>query len=1027
MNIIYHSTHSSPIINSTISPSKIKTKELPPPYLRPTWIDVDLDLVRINVLNLKKYIGDNVHLMAVVKANAYGYGIMEIARTSLSAGATWIGVATLDEALVLRREIAKHIPILVLGYVPVEHLSRASEANVTITGISLEWLQEADQAIEQPVDFHLKIDTGMNRLGCRTEDEVKKVIDIVSRNPKLRFTGAFTHFATSEDLTNRTYFLRQLNRFKQFLEIIPNRSEKLIHCSNSGATLYHDEKPFYNMVRCGKALTGPPNEPLKAFLPIKLQSVISLHSVLSLVKEVEAGEKIGYADTYTTTKKQWIGTVPIGYGDGWHQNLKPTGVLVEGQRMEIVGRISMDQLMVALDHEYPVGTRVTFIGQQGNMTITGDEVASAAKIPRSEVFSAISSRVPRIYKDNNTIIIPNSAHRNVFQTILYVLPMITIASSDSRDSCAICLSALVPGPPVLTLSCNHKFHLQCLAASIQAQNKQCPLCRVAIDATVVQLLIRKHQSHVQQQQMTHFNLFGFPTNPLPPVHEIPSVEDPVDENALRTLSDQISSARQAAAAAMAPMGNRPMITITTALEYSTKAFRPESNIYGMVTLQAPPGAVASVNASPVGSRVPIDLICVVDQSDSMAGDKMQLLKQTLIYITDQLNDLDRLALVSFDTRAFDRSHGLKRMNRQNQQILTRAINNDLHSAGGTYIGSGLQMGINLLNTRRTKNPIAALLLLTDGQDNHSHYYGQLLSTLPTDVQCHTFGYGPDHLAALLVQIAEKGNNGSFTYIDQQEAVGRAFAMTLGGLFSCIAKQLQVEIKFNEPYAITHVHSIYPHTPENLPCKRLGFKLNDLNADEKRNLIFQLHIPEIVVNETMSMDDENVERQDGQAADIPQIIGQVSVTYVDTNTNQTLTTTPVPFQLMRTLQSTAGQLPVNYNLDLQRNRVETAREIKRAMDERDYQRSREILQAQVNKIKASVSGKDQFCQLLIRDLEHHYPSENAYRSSHFNTYMQHSTERGTYAPLTTFSSAVYLSVPQEQQAAHFGSYQQIKRH
>ena len=99
-----------------------------------------------------------------------------------------------------------------------------------------------------------------------------------------------------------------------------------------------------------------------------------------------------------------------------------------------------------------------------------------------------------------------------------------------------------------------------------------------------------------------------------------------------------------------------------------------------------------------------------------------------------------------------------------QQILTRAINDDLHGVGGTYIGSGLRMGINLLNTRRTKNPIAALLLLTDGQDNHSHYYGQLLSTLPTDVQCHTFGYGPDHLASSLVQIAEMGNNGSFTYI-----------------------------------------------------------------------------------------------------------------------------------------------------------------------------------------------------------------------------------------------------------------------
>ena len=100
-------------------------------------------------------------------------------------------------------------------------------------------------------------------------------------------------------------------------------------------------------------------------------------------------------------------------------------------------------------------------------------------------------------------------------------------------------------------------------------------------------------------------------------------------------------------------------------------------------------------------------------------------------------------------------------------------------------------------------------------------------------------------------------------------------MTLGGLFSCVAKQLQVEIKFNEPYAITHVHSIYSHTPENFPCERVKFKLNDLNAAEKRNLIFQLHIPEIEVNETMSMDDENAERQDGQAADMPQIIGKTT--------------------------------------------------------------------------------------------------------------------------------------------------------
>ncbi|CAF1404868.1 unnamed protein product [Adineta steineri] len=368
-----------------------------PPYIRPTWIEVNLTNVQSNVRLLKNHIGEKVHLMAVVKANAYGYGMMEIARISLSSGATWLGVATLDEALVLRREFLKNIPILVLGYVPTEHLSVASNSDVTVTAISLEWIKEALSIVQQPIDFHLKVDTGMNRLGCKTLEDVRKVIELTAGHRNLRFTGVFTHFATSEDVNNRTYYRRQLARFHEFLEIIPNRTEKVVHCANSGATVYQDEKPFFDMVRCGKALTGPPNEPLKHLLPVPLETSISIHSQLSLVKQVDAGEKIGYGDDYTTNETQWIGTVPIGYGDGWHQDFRRTGVLVDGKRMQIVGRISMDQLMLALDREYPVGTRVTFVGQQGNETITGDDVAREAKIPRSEVFSSMSSRVPRVY------------------------------------------------------------------------------------------------------------------------------------------------------------------------------------------------------------------------------------------------------------------------------------------------------------------------------------------------------------------------------------------------------------------------------------------------------------------------------------------------------------------------------------------------------------------------------------------------------------------------------------------------------
>jgi hypothetical protein len=149
---------------------------------------------------------------------------------------------------------------------------------------------------------------------------------------------------------------------------------------------------------------------------------------------------------------------------------------------------------------------------------------------------------------------------------------------------------------------------------------------------------------------------------------------------------------------------------------------------------------------------------------------------------------------------------------------------------------------------------------------------------------------------------------------------------------------------------------------------------------------------------------------------------VTVTYVEPNSGQTITTTPVFFQLVRAIQPAADLLQVNYTLDIQRNRVETAREIKRAMDENHYQQSRAILKAQVEKIKTSVSAQDPFCQLLIKDLEYRYPSERGYRSSHHNTYMQQSYERGTYAPATNFSSPQYISNIQQQQSLHYQQQQ-----
>ncbi|CAF1371119.1 unnamed protein product [Adineta steineri] len=381
-------------------------------YFRPTWIDINLSAIHSNVRLLKEYIGEKVHLMAVVKGNGYGHGMLEIAEASISAGATWLGVASFDEALTIRSKISYNIPILVLGYVPPQYLTLARQFCITVTGISLEWIQEAARIAQQPFDFHLKIDTGLNRLGLTTIDEVQAVMKMVSLNPNLNCTGVFTHFSTSEDIQNTSYFSQQLARFHTVLNVIPNRTNKIIHCANSGATLYQPQKPFFDMVRLGNALMGPPNETLKYLLPMQLQNALSLHSILDLVKQLNPSAKVGYGSEYTATQHQWIGTIPMGYADGCHQQFRATNILVDRKRAPIIGRISMDQLMVALSRKYPTGTRVTFIGQQDSETILADEIAQKANQSRLEVFTSLSSRLPRIYRQDGSIVSIRNAMLN---------------------------------------------------------------------------------------------------------------------------------------------------------------------------------------------------------------------------------------------------------------------------------------------------------------------------------------------------------------------------------------------------------------------------------------------------------------------------------------------------------------------------------------------------------------------------------------------------------------------------------------
>ncbi|CAF3879577.1 unnamed protein product [Rotaria sp. Silwood1] len=616
-------------------------------------------------------------------------------------------------------------------------------------------------------------------------------------------------------------------------------------------------------------------------------------------------------------------------------------------------------------------------------------------------------------------------------------------TSNAVDECSICLSSLTQqGLDIFTTACKHQFHFQCLAKNVQAQNNECPLCRTRLDSLVniLNASSTTNQSLPIQQVSTQ-PIIPIQTSPPPANNtgvwgtltkslsnafswisggsnraasssnhnnaqsifnfstDTSSSEDLIDEEAVRILSARINAARQQS---IEDYSQFPLITTTTTLEFGAQESTKESNIFGMVTLKAPSLLSKTASEKELDElHVPLDLICVVDQSGSMSGDKIALLKDTLNYIVDQMGSLDRLAVISFDTRAFDRSKGLKLMTTQNKQTLRNAITHHIQANGGTYIGKGLEMAIQLLRNRRTTNSLGAMLLLTDGQDNQHHDYSSLMRSLPEGVVCHTFGYGSDHNAALLSQLAEQGHGGTFTYIDQVDAVGHAFATALGGLFTCIAKQIHIKLQFNDDYKITHSHTIYQYEPKDLPSREITYKMTDLNADECRNLVFQLHIPKLHPSNENSSNDHT--------------IGHVSLEYRDANTDQIVHTPHVPFILARPNQidPRSSLLQVNYELDIQRNRSETSQVLKEAVKENNYERARAMINSQIAKIRSSVSAENPLCQQLIRDLEHQYLNQREFQTTMTNMYMQHGQERATYSTIATVSANCYMTSGQER--------------
>lgn len=367
-------------------------------FYRDTWAEIDLTAIKHNVSHMKDHIGQNVQLMAVVKANAYGHGDIEVARSALEAGTDLLAVAFLDEAISLRNKGIK-APILVLGAVPSEYVKVAVRYNVIMTAYSIDWLRDVINMLKgqmgQPIRFHLKIDSGMNRLGVKTIEQVNEVKKLVSEHSYLQLEGVFTHFATADE-KDEAYFDRQVDTFQTLLE--PLHTDKLIvHCANSAAGLRFKDVLF-NMVRFGISMYGlSPSEEIRDELPFKLEEAMSLHTKLAHVKHIQKGESVSYGATYTANQDTWIGTVPVGYADGWIRKLAGTEVLVGGKRRKIAGRVCMDQFMVDLKKDIPAGEPVVLIGTQGEDKISVDEIAKRLETINYEVTCSVGHRVPRVY------------------------------------------------------------------------------------------------------------------------------------------------------------------------------------------------------------------------------------------------------------------------------------------------------------------------------------------------------------------------------------------------------------------------------------------------------------------------------------------------------------------------------------------------------------------------------------------------------------------------------------------------------
>lgn len=366
--------------------------------MRPSWLTIDLAAIQYNAQLIMQH-AKATRLIAVVKADAYGHGAVAVTRALYDIGVRDFAVATIAEGIALREQIAAtDINVILLGVQDVQHVQMMVEYKLSPAVGTLSWLETAMTQLQanDRLTVQIAVDTGMGRMGAHSEHDLQQMYAKILSTDGLQLGGVFTHFATADD-SNQSYYDEQVAKFNAWVSGV-GIPKSYWHLANSGSALWHHDQIETETIRVGSVLYGyNPGAP-ELPLPIPLKHVLSLKSQIGAVHQLQAGESVSYGATYTATEPQWVATLPIGYADGYLRRMGGMRVLVDGHEERVIGRVTMDQIVVTLDKHYPVGTVVTLIGQDGPNEITIEDFAAYGHTIPHEILTTFGPRLPRIYQ-----------------------------------------------------------------------------------------------------------------------------------------------------------------------------------------------------------------------------------------------------------------------------------------------------------------------------------------------------------------------------------------------------------------------------------------------------------------------------------------------------------------------------------------------------------------------------------------------------------------------------------------------------